>query len=66
MRNTARHLVERGKHGDGVLNLVGPCVTARECGKSRDQAEQGSGANAAQSSFRLLHHAPHLPNRRQA
>jgi hypothetical protein len=60
MRDAARHLVERGKHGDRILNLVGPSLAARDRRDRSDQAEQESGARAAQSGVRLLHHAPHL------
>jgi hypothetical protein len=39
MRDTSRHLVERGEYGDRVLDLVGAHFGSAECRHGGDQAE---------------------------
>jgi hypothetical protein len=58
MRDAPRNLVEGGEHGNRILDLVGARSQSAERRQDSDETEQESKANAAQSRFRVLHHAP--------
>jgi len=62
MRDASGHLVERGKDGDRVLDLLGVCWRRPERAHPCHDQQSQSDASLAQPRFRVLHHAPNLLN----
>jgi hypothetical protein len=65
MRDAAGHLVERGEHGDRVLDLLGQGQTGEASarhGEHREDQGQACARFSVRSGLGSLHHAAHLTN----